>query len=72
MVQGDWDGLLAFADKFLLSKPVERSFDQFPAEWARVRSSEFRVSNESELAARYLHGSPPHSAPVMPLPSVMV
>ncbi len=30
MVQGDWDALLAFADKFLLGKPVERSFDQFP------------------------------------------
>ena len=32
MVQGDWDALLAFADKFLLGKPVERKFDQFPAE----------------------------------------
>jgi hypothetical protein len=31
MVQGDWDALLAFADKFLLGKPVTRSFDQFPA-----------------------------------------
>jgi hypothetical protein len=31
MVQGDWDALLAFADKFLLGKPVARSFDQFPA-----------------------------------------
>lgn len=30
MVQGDWDALLAFADKFLLGKPVDRSFDQFP------------------------------------------
>jgi hypothetical protein len=30
MVQGDWDALLAFADKFLLGKPVTRSFDQFP------------------------------------------
>jgi len=31
MVQGDWDALLTFADKFLLGKPVTRSFDQFPA-----------------------------------------
>jgi hypothetical protein len=31
MVQGDWDALLAFADKFLLGKAVTRSFDQFPA-----------------------------------------
>jgi len=31
MVQGDWDALLAFADKFLLDKPVDRSFDQYPA-----------------------------------------
>ncbi|MGD0345309.1 MAG: alpha/beta hydrolase family protein [Terracidiphilus sp.] len=30
MVQGDWDALLAFADKFLLGKPVERTFDQYP------------------------------------------
>jgi len=30
MVQGDWDALLAFADKFLLGKPVDRSFDQYP------------------------------------------
>jgi hypothetical protein len=30
MVQGDWDALLAFADKFLLGKKVERAFDQFP------------------------------------------
>jgi hypothetical protein len=32
MVQGDWDALLAFADKHLMGKPVERRFDQFPAE----------------------------------------
>jgi (4-O-methyl)-D-glucuronate---lignin esterase len=32
MVQGDWDALLAFADKFLLGKKVERRFDQFPGE----------------------------------------
>jgi (4-O-methyl)-D-glucuronate---lignin esterase len=32
MVQGDWDAMLAFADKFLLDKPVDRSFDQFPPE----------------------------------------
>jgi hypothetical protein len=31
MVQGDWDALLAFADKFLLGKPVDRTFDQYPA-----------------------------------------
>jgi Abhydrolase family len=31
MVQGDWDALLAFADKFLLGKKLERRFDQFPA-----------------------------------------
>ena len=30
MVQGDWDALLNFADKFLLSKQVDQSFDQFP------------------------------------------
>jgi hypothetical protein len=30
MVQGDWDALLAFADKFLLGKKVDRRFDQFP------------------------------------------
>lgn len=31
MVQGDWDALLGFADKWLLGKPVDRKFDQFPA-----------------------------------------
>ncbi len=31
MVQGDWDAMLAFADKFLLGKPVDRTFDHFPA-----------------------------------------
>jgi hypothetical protein len=30
MVQGDWDALLAFADKHWLKKPVERSFEQYP------------------------------------------
>jgi hypothetical protein len=30
MVQGDWDALLGVADKFLLGKPVDRSFDQYP------------------------------------------
>ncbi len=30
MVQGDWDALLNFADKFLLGKQVDQSFDQFP------------------------------------------
>jgi hypothetical protein len=32
MVQGDWDALLAFADKHLLGKSVGRHFDEFPAE----------------------------------------
>jgi hypothetical protein len=32
MVQGDWDALLAFADKFLMGKPVNRKFDEFPPE----------------------------------------
>jgi hypothetical protein len=32
MVQGDWDAMLAFADKFLLGKTIDRSFDQFPPE----------------------------------------
>jgi len=31
MVQGDWDALLAFADKFLLGKPITRPFDHYPA-----------------------------------------
>jgi len=31
MVQGDWDAMLAFGDKFLLGKLVTRSFDQYPA-----------------------------------------
>jgi len=31
MAQGDWDALLAFADKFLLGKTVARRFDEFPA-----------------------------------------
>jgi hypothetical protein len=30
MVQGDWDAMLAFADKFLLGKPVDRTFDHYP------------------------------------------
>jgi hypothetical protein len=32
MVQGDWDALLAFADKYLMGRNVERRFDRFPAE----------------------------------------
>jgi len=32
MVQGDWDALLAFADKWLLGKTVSRKFDEFPPE----------------------------------------
>lgn len=30
MVQGDWDALLAFGGKYLMDKPVTRSFDQYP------------------------------------------
>jgi len=30
MVQGDWDALLAFADKFLLGRSVDRRFDSYP------------------------------------------
>lgn len=30
LVEGDWDALLAFADKFLLGKTVARRFDEFP------------------------------------------
>jgi hypothetical protein len=32
MVQGDWDALLAFADKHLMGKTVARRFDRFPVE----------------------------------------
>jgi hypothetical protein len=32
MVQGDWDAMLAFADKFLMGKPVSRDFTKFPPE----------------------------------------
>ena len=32
MVKGDWDAMLDFADKFLLGKQVDRTFDQFPPE----------------------------------------
>ena len=30
MVQGDWDAMLAFADKFLMGQTVTRQFDQMP------------------------------------------
>ena len=40
MVQGDWDALLAFADKFLLGKPVDWTFDQYPAKMQGVGSRE--------------------------------
>jgi hypothetical protein len=30
MVQGDWDALLAFADKFLMGKPTTFIFDKYP------------------------------------------
>jgi hypothetical protein len=29
-VQGDWDAMFAFADKFLMDKPTTRTFDQYP------------------------------------------
>lgn len=32
LVQGDWDAMLAFSDKFLLHKPVDRDFSTFPPE----------------------------------------
>jgi Abhydrolase family len=32
MAPGDWDALLAFADKYLMGKTVDRRFDEFPAE----------------------------------------
>ena len=32
MVEGDWDAMLAVADRFLLGKSVDRRFDQFPAD----------------------------------------
>ena len=38
MVEGDWDAMLAFADKFLLGKPVSRTFDEFPPELLKVLS----------------------------------
>ncbi|MGD0737372.1 MAG: GDSL-type esterase/lipase family protein [Terracidiphilus sp.] len=31
MVQGDWDALLAFGDKFLMGKQTKLTFDQYPA-----------------------------------------
>jgi hypothetical protein len=31
MVQGDWDALLAFGDKFLMGKPTALTFDKYPA-----------------------------------------
>ena len=37
MVQGDWDAMLAVADRFLLGGSVDRRFDQFPAEPAPGR-----------------------------------
>jgi hypothetical protein len=37
MVQGDWDALLAFGDKFLLGKNVSRRFDRFPSELSAVQ-----------------------------------
>ncbi len=32
MVQGDWDALLAFGDKYLMNKPTNKKFDYFPPE----------------------------------------
>jgi hypothetical protein len=40
MVQGDWDALLAFADKFLLDKPVDRTFDQYPPGVGKTANSQ--------------------------------
>jgi Abhydrolase family len=31
MVQGDWDAMLAFGDKFLMGKPTTLTFDTYPA-----------------------------------------
>jgi len=47
MVQGDWDALLSFADKFLLNKQVERRFGQFPEQptSATVNGAEGTDSN---------------------------
>jgi hypothetical protein len=30
MVQGDWDALLAFGDKFLMAQPTTLTFDKYP------------------------------------------
>ena len=32
MVQGDWDSLLAFGDKYLMNKSTDKKFDYFPPE----------------------------------------
>jgi hypothetical protein len=39
MVQGDWESLLSFADKFLLGKQVDQSFDHFPIDPARATAN---------------------------------
>ena len=39
MVQGDWDAMLAFADKYLLGKPVERDFYTFPPDLLKPSAS---------------------------------
>jgi hypothetical protein len=36
MVQGDWDNLLAFGDKYLMGKSVEKTFDTFPPEFTTM------------------------------------
>lgn len=36
MVQGDWDALLSFADKFLLGKHVDKTFDHYPPDGGRM------------------------------------
>jgi hypothetical protein len=37
MVQDDWDALLAFADKYLLGKAVDRDFYTFPQNCSNLR-----------------------------------
>jgi lysophospholipase L1-like esterase len=36
MVQGDWDALLAFGDKFLMGKPTALTFDRYPPGFAPI------------------------------------
>jgi hypothetical protein len=53
MVQGDWDALLAFGDKFLLHKPVTRRFDQFiPGVGPASTSSNLQHADATGAASR--------------------